>query len=171
MRIEDKKKKEICTIQDWARLYASPEQSRQWKEHRSAYSVAEFILNRDGADHLQSRLSAALGTTVEFERAVPEYETRFDDYGRGRVHDLGIFGRTASGESLFVGLEAKVDETFGSTVRDAYLAAKTKQIAGKSTNAPDRIEKLLASHFPKPKISMFDVRYQLLYATAGTLSE
>ena len=60
MRIEDKKKNEICTMQDWASLYACTELSRQWKEHRSAYSAAEFILNRNGADHLQSRLSAAL---------------------------------------------------------------------------------------------------------------
>ena len=38
--------------------------------------------------------------------------------------DLGITGRTGSGESLFVGLEAKVDEPFGSeTVGERYQKA------------------------------------------------
>ncbi|WP_163341008.1 hypothetical protein [Desulfopila sp. IMCC35008] len=69
-----------------------------------------------------------------------------------------------------VGVEAKVDETFGPTVQDYYLAAKAKQITGSSTNAPQRVEKLLSMHFTKPKVSMFDIRYQLLYTTAGTLA-
>lgn len=43
-------------------------------------------------------------------------------------------------------------------------------LAGESTNAPERIKELLKLHFPKPDISMFDVRYQLLYATVGTLA-
>ena len=47
---------------------------------------------------------------------------------------------------------------------------KAKQITGTSTNAPERIEKLLAMHFRDPDPSMFDIRYQLLYATAGTLA-
>ena len=33
------------------------------------------------------------------------------------------------------------------------------------------IEQLLGRHFPRPDASMFDVRYQLLYSTAGTLAE
>ena len=89
------------------------------------------------------------------------------------MHDLGIFGQVDSGERVFVGLEAKVDETFNASVRDAYLTAKANQIAGKSTKAPERIEKLLElhfGHFKPPKVSMFGVRYQLLYATAGTLA-
>ena len=68
------------------------------------------------------------------------------------------------------GVEAKVDESFGPTVRDSYLQSKANQITGTSTNAPERIEQLLALHFAKPDTAMFDVRYQLLYATAGTLA-
>ena len=111
-----------------------------------------------------------LGQSISLKLIVPEYEQRFDQYGRGRIHDLGIFGTAADGRSVFIGVEAKVDESFGPTVRDAYLKAKAKQIAGESTNAPERIEKLLAMHFGEPDKSMFDIRYQLLYATAGTLA-
>ena len=83
---------------------------------------------------------------------------------------LAIFGRTESGLSLFVGVEAKVDEPFGEVVRDVYLKAKAKQITGKATNAPERIEGLLKQHFTRHDPSMFDIRYQLLYATAGTVA-
>jgi hypothetical protein len=171
MRVEDAKGAAITSIADWAKLYESPRSSRQWKEHRSAFSVADFIMNRNGAEALKSRIADALEESVEFERVVPEFEVRFDDFGRGRVHDIAIFGSTVSGKRLFVGVEAKVDEPFGATVRDTYLTAKARQIAGEATNTPERIENLLKRHFTRPDISMFDVRYQLLYATAGTLAE
>jgi hypothetical protein len=170
MRIEDSKGVEIRTLEEWAKLYDTPQKSRQWKEHRSAYSVAEFMLNHDGSAHLQKRVSGAIGEAVRLERAVPEYELRFDEFGQGRVHDLGIFGTTAVGQSVFVGLEAKVDEPFGASVLDTYLEAKARQIVGESTKAPERIEKLLELHFTTSDVSMFDLRYQLLYATAGTLA-
>ena len=170
MKIEDRNGKPINDFNDWAALYETPQQSHQWKEHRSAWSMAEFVMQRDGAGHLQARLGNVLGQSVTFERAVPEFEQRFDGFGRGRVHDLGIFGQVADGRRLFVGVEAKVDESFGPTVRDSYLQSKANQITGTSTNAPERIEQLLALHFKKPDTAMFDVRYQLLYATAGTLA-
>ncbi|MCK5326867.1 MAG: hypothetical protein KAJ57_12685 [Woeseiaceae bacterium] len=170
MRIEDANGNEILTLEEWEKLYDTPQQSHQWVQHRSAYSVAEFMLNHDGASHIQARVSDAFGQSLMLERAIPEYEQRFDKYGRGRVHDLGIFGTSSDGRSVFVGVEAKVDEPFGATVHDSYLQAKANQITGKSTNAPERIEKLLALHFAEPDTSMFDIRYQLLYATAGTLA-
>jgi hypothetical protein len=170
MKIEDGKGAPIKNLAGWAKLYDTPQSSHQWKEHRSAYSTAEFILNRSGAESLRARIADAVGEQVEFEKVIPEYEVRFDAFGKGRMHDLAIFGKTDSGRSLFVGVEAKVDESFGDTVRDAYLKAKAKQIAGKPTNAPERIEELLKLHFAEPDPTMFDVRYQLLYATAGTIA-
>jgi hypothetical protein len=101
---------------------------------------------------------------------VPQYERRFDQYGRGRVHDLGIFGQTEDDRSVLIGFGAKVDESYGPTVHDSYLQSKANQMTGTSTNAPERIEQLLAMHFSASDISMLDVRYQLLYATAGTLA-
>lgn len=170
MRIENSQGNEIVSLEDWAKLYDTPRQKHQWKEHRSAYSVADFLINRNGSTRLQSRISSVLSQPIELERAIPEYELRFDEYGRGRIHDLGIFGSSGVDQSVFVGVEAKVDEQFGLSVHDVYLGAKAKQIVGESTKAPERIENLLSLHFSEPHISMFDVRYQLLYATAGTLA-
>ena len=170
MDLIDPRGDRIDSLATWARLYESPRSAHQWREHRSAYSMAEFIVNRNGAAALKATVCNALGEGVDFEKGIPEFEVRFDGLGHGRVHDLGIFGRTASGASLFVGIEAKVDEPFGPLVRDAYLAAKARQVAGEATNAPERSENLLKLHFTAPDVSMFDVRYQLLYATAGTLA-
>lgn len=170
MIIESSHGSRISNIADWAKLYDTQQSSHQWKEGRSAYSAAEFILNKNGAQVLQDRVSGSIGKSFDIDRIVPEYEVRFDKFGRGRIHDLGIFGMTPDGQSVFVGVEAKVDETFGASVHDNYLMMKAKQITGTSTNAPERIEKLLAMHFCDPDPSMFDIRYQLLYATAGTLA-
>ena len=170
MSTKDSSGKPIRNFEDWACLYDTPQTSRQWKEGRSAYSVAEFVLHRSGLDFIASRVSKALGKAVEIERAIPEYEVRFDEFGRGRMHDLGVFAKSDDGESVFIGVEAKVDESFGATVLENYLDAKAKQICGVSTNAPKRIEKLLSQHFVEPSKDMFNIRYQLLYATVGTLA-
>ncbi len=170
IRIEKSSGEPIKSLADWAQLYDSANTTHQWKVGRSAHAIADFVLDRDGGNVLQSRVSREIEQDLVLDRVVPEYEVRFDRFGLGRVHDLAIFGKTGNGQTVFVGVEAKVDETFGPTVHDYYLAAKEKQITGTSTNAPKRVERLLSMHFTKPKISMFDVRYQLLYATAGTLA-
>jgi hypothetical protein len=170
MRIESSKGDEISNLDEWAALYDTPKKRIHWKPQRSAYSTAEFILNHNGAAYLQDKVSKLVGENVTLERAVPEYEQRFDAFGHGREHDLGIFGSTSAGKSVFVGLEAKVDETFGALVKDAYSAARARESSGKNTNAPERIERLLALHFAESTAAMWDVRYQLLYATAGTVA-
>ncbi|WP_028585134.1 DUF6946 family protein [Desulfogranum mediterraneum] len=170
MRIEDSDGNKITSLADWSKLYGTPQTSHQWKEGRSAYSAAEFIINHDGGKIIESRVAEALGETVKIERAIPEHEIRFDRFGRGRMHDIALFGRTENDATIFVGAEAKVDESFGSSVRDSYLMYKAKQITGTSTNAPERIERLLAMYFHEPDTSMFDIRYQLLYATVATLA-
>jgi len=170
MRIEDSRGNQIKNFADWSKLYDTHQASRQWKKGRSAYSAAEFIINRDGASVIQNSVAEAICEPLKIERVVPEYEVRFDKFGRGRIHDIALFGTTDRDKTVFVGVEAKVDETFGALVKDSYLSSKAKQITGTSTNAPKRIEKLLAMHFHDPDPSMFDIRYQLLYATAGTIA-
>ncbi len=170
MRIETSSGEPIRTLADWAQLYDSAKTAHQWKVGQSAHAIADFVLHHDGCSIFQSRVSKAVGQDIVFDRVVPEYEVRFDNFGRGRVHDLAIFGKSLNGQTVFVGVEAKVDETFGLTVHDYYLAAKAKQVTGTSTNAPKRVEQLLSMHFTQPNVSMFDVRYQLLYTTAGTLA-
>ena len=81
-------------------------------------------MNRNGAAHLESRISSVLSQPVTLEQGTPENAASFDRYqGPARI-DIGISGGIGSGESLFVGLEAKVDESFGSeTVCERYQKA------------------------------------------------
>jgi len=171
MRFEESTGQGIKSMEDWQGLYEKSRKLHHWKPGRSAYSIADFMLNHHGGNGLQDLVSEAIGQAVVLERCVPEFEQRFDAFGRGRVHDLAVFGRTASGERLFVGVEAKVDETFGETVGAVYLQAKARRTDQDiATNVPERIERLVGMHCTDADAATFDVRYQLLYATAGTLA-
>ena len=134
MRIEDSRGKEISNLDQWrSRVFGRPSKVRHWKRGRSAYSLAEFILNRRrGAAYLENRLSSVLSRHVKLEHATPEYLAKFDSYrGNPSNLDLGITGHVgwlALRQSLFVGVEAKVDESFGSTVSSRYASAiKTRK--------------------------------------------
>ena len=167
MEIEDSNGKQLNSLDDWKNLH-SPE---HWEPGRSAYSVADFIVNRKGACKLRDRISSVLGEFVVFLKLIPEYEVRFDCYGgKHRVHDLGILGRTESGKSLFVGVEAKVDESFGAYVSDEWRKAVEQRSRGQSTSKPERIQELCARFDGGLGIATdADIRYQLLYGTAGTV--
>ena len=165
MTIEDSKGNQLRSLDDWEGLH-EPE---KWEPGRSAHSVADFIVNLGGARKLRERVSSVLGKPVAFTKLIPQYEVRFDRYGKGRVHDLGIFGETDSGSSLFVGVEAKVDEPFGRYVSEEWRDAIRVRNRGKRTRKPQRIEELCA-RFGGPEISVDAcIRYQLLYGTAGTV--
>ena len=171
MKIVDYHGGAISNLHEWERHFDNP---KHWKRGRSAYSLADFILNHNGAALLESRVSSVVSQRVAFERATPEYLAKFDSYRSPSHLDLGIFGKVASGRGLFVGVEAKVDETFGKTVGERYRdALKTRQ-SNPRTKAPERVEQLLAGYFSEfdpPQDSRFaDIRYQLLTAAAGTVS-
>jgi Domain of unknown function (DUF6946) len=162
---------EITTFEEWANIFLGTKKEKHWKEGRSAYSIADFIFHHDGQAQFENIISSVLGDTVSFETAMIEKESRFDAYGHGREHDLGIKGSTASGKSLFVGLEVKVDESFGERIKKSYLKSKANQLSGVTTNAPARIEELIKAIFKAPDEAVFDLRYQLFYAVMGTLAE
>ena len=158
---------EISSIEDWAKLHPKV----HWKEGRSAHSIADFILDRHGAVHLETRLSEVLGQEVTICLISPEREVRFDGYrGRGRKHDLAIHAVAAGGEKVFVGLEAKVDETFGPLMLDRYEDAKKELVKNTRSKAVDRVRNLPAWFSLELELSsMLDVRYQLLHGAAGTV--
>lgn len=166
MRIENTEGTPLNCLDDWKSIH----KSTQWKQGRSAYSVANFIVKRDGARKLRDRVSSVLGSLVTFHKIIPEYEVKFDQYGKGRFHDLGIFGKTQSGKSLFVGVEAKVDEPFGTYVADEWRKAQEIRECGKGTRLPQRIMQLCDRFNDGLGTSECDkVRYQLLHGTAGTV--
>jgi hypothetical protein len=97
--------------------------------------------------------------------AEPEHETMFDDFSPGRVHDLVVVG-SVNGRSALLGVEGKADETFGSKYVSEALAA-----APDSSDVPKRVEGLVRAVFGRPLPEPSTIRYQLLYATAGTVVE
>ena len=172
MRVADSRGNPIAATEQWRLLVGRD----RWREGRSAHALADFIVNRNGTSHLESRISAVTSLQVNLEHGTPEYAARFDRYRGPARLDLGITGQTGQGESLFVGVEAKVDEPFGSsTVCQRYReAVRYREEVNPRSKAPARVRELLAGYFSdnaEPCASRFrDVGYQLLTAAAGTLA-
>ena len=153
MRVVDSRGRTISSLDQWRSLvFDGTSKRRHWKKGRSAHSLAEFIMgDRWGAAYLDGRLSSVLAQSASLEEATPEYLARFDSQpGIPSNLDLGIIGQVdceAPGSRLFVGVEANVDETFGSTVESRYRSALKARRDGKKTNAPERVEDLLSKYF------------------------
>ena len=88
----------INSMDDWKKCVTDS----KWAVGRSAHALADFVLNKNGMEKIQHRISHAIGNSVIFNRAMVEYEIRFDNLGKGRVHDLGIYGKTDGGEKLLI---------------------------------------------------------------------
>ena len=180
MRVVDSRGRRISSLDEWRSLvFDGTSKSRHWRKGRSAYSLTEFVMDhRKGAAYLERRISSVLARSVKLEVATPEYLAKFDSYPGGPSNlDIGITGHvgcSAPRPRLFVGVEAKVDETFGSTVDSRYASAVKDMKDGKRTNAPERVKELLSEYFSvsgSPETSRFvGIRYQLLTGTAGTVS-
>ena len=124
---------------------------------------------------LEERISCVLSQPVKLQEAIPEFRASFDSYrGNPSNLDLGICGRVGS-RSLFVGLEAKVDEPFGDkTVCGRYKKAIHELRCNPRSQAHHRIKDLLSRYFAEtrdPCDSIFSkIGYQLLTGTAGTIA-
>ena len=167
MRIVSPRGGEISTMVHWAELHSKG----RWTKGRSAHSIADFVLNRHGAAHLEARLSNALEREVTICLLTPEKEVRFDGYrGRGRTHDVGIQASASGGLKVFAGLEAKVDEKFGPSMEGRLKDARKELVKNPRSRAVDRIQNLPSWFSPGLHIdSMLDIRYQLVHGTAGTV--
>lgn len=172
MKYFDSYNNPIATLDDWEQqIFKATKKEKHWKVGRSAHSIADYMMNKNGEQTIKEIVAELLSEDVILERATPELEIRFDKYGHGREHDLGIFGRTVkSDKSIFIGVESKVDESFNETILDSYLKAKSKTLSGISTNSDTRIEELLGKHYSEVTPEHFNLRYQLLYSTVGTLN-
>lgn len=158
--------KEIHNVEDWIESFNN---SKKGEDGKSAKTLAQFCKEKDVESIIKEWISPIVGELFFLDTAIPEMTTRFDNYGKGRTHDLGICGHTDSGNSIFVGVEAKVNETFGRTVQQAYKYVETLHNKGKNSNLGVRIEGLTKKYFPG--LDLDDIRYQLLYAIAGTMCE
>lgn len=124
----------------------------------------------------------ALQNQPEFEglrltHIAVEAQSAVDDFSGPRNHDLVAHGELPNGERVIVCVEAKAGESFGATVAQQTAAATRAKAnadqAGKTSNAQDRLTGLLERFvgYPAAEQRVQELRYQLLTALAGTLSE
>ncbi len=166
------KNKTIKSIDEWKNICPPAGEEKQWQDGRSAKELArEWIKNK--GKYLETLLGSHEDFKgIKFTMASPEYESKFDEYkGKGRQHDLLVLAEDKKGEVL-ISIEAKADESFGEIIKDYYLRKVVDRINGVPTKAPDRIENLLSNVFERSiDLEVFNLRYQLLHAIAGTIAE
>lgn len=168
MKLFTKEGKPITELSDWEKVT----RKEHWKEGRSALSLADFVVNKGGLNHFGNIVEQVLNDEIVVEKAVPEFVVNFDEFDNGRQHDLAIWADTKEPQkSVFIGIEAKVDENFDLTVSSKYLNGVRKRLKNENTNLPERIEILLKRYFGKNILRKhFDLRYQLMQATSGTIA-
>lgn len=156
---------------DWFKFAPPKEGEKHWCDGRSAKELAKAWL-RTGEPNVPEGLEAlfeshTLTRELVIKKAIPERQTKLDDFrGETRNSDLILIG-TAEGIRMVVGIEAKADESFGPIIQD-YLKKKTST----KSKVPERIDLLLRSIFARSSDErLAQLRYQLLHGLAGTLIE
>lgn len=164
-----RKEKEIKEYSDWENTFKAAK-PKHWKEGKSAQSLADFMMQKKGFESVRQFVGEAIQTPkkeIEIDIVTIEGQVAFDCYKHSREHDLTIEARTQSNKTIFIGVEAKVDEPFGNeSIKQYRERSKNKN---PNSNVPCRIDGL-KTFFPENKKKEFEeLKYQLATATAGTL--
>jgi hypothetical protein len=133
-----------------------------WKEGRSAFEAAHSWF---GAQNIPQSIRVVLDTdpilkNAKLEKAFFEKQTDLDRYRGPSQTDVLAILRIPSGVAV-LGIEAKVDESFGQLVKDWEdgSESKTQRLAG------------LVKRLGLDENTIGQLRYQLLHRTAATLIE
>lgn len=178
MIISNKNNTVITDITSWKNAFIEVDNSKHWKEGRSAHSLATYFLSPAieqslGMLKIKECLNACGYGDVEYTHARIEHESRFDTYRSGRMQDMVIW--TLCGKCrIVVCIEAKVDETFGDTLSDAYNESLKYVKLHPASKRKARIEDLCQKYLkiqPAEILEENGIRYQLLHYLAGSISE
>lgn len=168
----------ICSYADWETCFRKAYGNKDdapWKQGKSAESFAEFFTpglpgtsaGEDFIVHLIQQMTKC--SNVYLDEAEIEHLSPFDSFTHPRQQDMGIYGRIDD-RSLFVGVEAKVDEKFDNrTISKAF-----NTVTNPNSKVPDRVHGLLKEYFcgiEPNNDSIKDLRYQLFYYLAGSVCE
>ena len=134
-----------------------------WVEGRSAYEAASSWFD---ANDVPPAVRGVIETDAAFRGAILveatfEKQTALDDFGRSSQTDVLARLQTPSGVAI-LGVEAKVDESFGPTVAEWSVgrsAGKERRLAG------------LVDRLGLEPNAVLTLRYQLLHRTAAALIE
>jgi hypothetical protein len=167
MLIKSLSGKSINSIEEWKAFSPPASQDLHWVDGRSAKELAKAWFNDTGKPKVPKELSLLFQSDsrtvyLVIESAVPECKTNLDTFGKGRVHDLLLIGKTGN-EKVVISIEAKVDETFGPTLRERR---RNNPVNSKIYR---RISHLSEALFSKGNYDQ--LRYQLLHGIGGTLIE
>lgn len=166
--------RQIYSFDQWRRYAPPAKGAPHWKDFRSAKEMARAWLGGLEAT-VPPPLAGALETCEAFRGFAistlrPEHETRLDNLGKGRQHDLVLYG-TVGPRRAVVCIEGKADETFGLTI-DEELARPPRKDAKGPSRIGDRINALSEKVFGRrPDAQLGTLRFQLLHALAGTMIE
>ena len=141
--------------------------SKKAEDGRSAKTLVEFCARPCFEETLKNIISPFFKESIELEEGIFEKMFRFDNFGKGRMSDLAVYGKTSKGKRFVIDIEAKVNESFGSSrVYKEYEKGKKKIESGEPTKIVERIDNLINKYYPglSPQA---DVYYQLLYSCAG----
>lgn len=151
---------ETTSIEGWLSRFSK---SKKNEDGRSAKTLAEFCNTNDAEKIIVDLLNPIVGDVNSIE-AFPEYHTKIDNFGKGRMHDLAI---KCKENEVFVGIEAKVNEDFGPSLKSKYNGAR------KNSNIKKRIDNLLSEYY-NGMISIDknpNIPYQLIYSAVSVLKE
>lgn len=178
-----KKSQVIRTLDEW-KTHAGPKSEEHWQDDPSAKEAARCWLGVTSPalpGEIEGLLAAhpAFGAVADWH-AEPEARLAFDAFvGERRNTDLLVYARDAHGDYL-IAVEAKADESFGSSVSSTIAAAVKRKGGDPRRGKPgnprskgeervkDLVVGLLAADVDAPGIGT--LRYQLLTATAGALA-
>jgi len=147
---------------DWQHLLGKPK--LHWKKGRSAMSAAACW--EDASPNLPAEVLDVLNTAndpaisdLELLAAIPEWEVALPGGETASQTDVLAITRNSLG-LVILGVEAKVDETFGPTLQEKKAKASEGQL-GRIIY----LEKELGRVEPFPK----SIRYQLLHRSVSAL--
>lgn len=147
----------------------------KWEEGRSAATLGRFVFEHNGIEQIGRIVNNIINSTNISSNwnpnvAIFEHESKFDNYGKGRIHDLALHDYD---NRIFVGVEAKVVESFDSrNIQSAYLDGLMRCAKGERSNITSRIESLIRrNNFRQFKKEDLALKYQLLFSTLGTACE
>lgn len=158
-----KKGNQINSVDDWYNYAPPMDKDKHWKDGRSAKELANYIIGGEG--YLPQELDDILEKDIKCQQDIilegePEAITGLKSRGQGRTHDLLLVKEN----EVVVGIEAKVDESFGETICEIIKDPKTSE--GKC----ERLKYLYKCIYDS-EINDKNLKYQLLTATVGTLKE
>lgn len=159
---------EINSVEDWYQHCPPKEKNIQWKEKRSAKEMARFWTNRDQQKKIFNFIQN-MHPGISFVDAIPEYQTKFDNFRNPRQHDLMIFAQNGLNKVLIF-IEGKADEPYGNCLmKDELIKARQTVKKTPKSNKLKRIEELITRFKELP--ALLECRYQLLTWLVGAIEE